>query len=456
MWLIVLICAPLVLSLVDRARDLYCDAAMIRTVALRSEMGQMRSATIRRAGRLEALIEFHAAPGTANGRTDWESLGKEPWLQAQWQSVGEPAPHQLYSAVVSNAGIIVLHTRDDAVGKRLTSEWDDHKIPEAGGDVVRCPPSTLSGDAAAFDVHVPLVAAGRQLGTYHAGLDATWFDREVAAQQRELVMARSWTFGLLVAAIGGAVVGLVLLTRDFAEVRRQLAHEVQERARQLAQIGMGLAHEIRNPLHTLRINLHTLKRSLGRTPLNEQDLNDMVRESDAEIDHVDALVRDFVQYTVPQGGEPVDIDLGREIQATVNLLGEEWRRNEVEVHTQTAQQPVVVHMEPARLRQIALSLLTFAQNSAGPKGVVQIDVQEHNGRAQLTIADSGPALSGTESARLFEPFQGTSHAPAGLGLALVQRFVDEAGGRIDRRRQSAVGGCFFVSLPLANHHSQGT
>ncbi|HUE70921.1 MAG TPA: hypothetical protein VMP01_08525, partial [Pirellulaceae bacterium] len=110
---------------------------MIRTVALRSEMGQLRSATIRRAGRLEALIEFHAAPGSANSRIDWESLGKEPWLQAQWQSVGEPEPHQLYSAVVSNAGIVVLHTRENAVGKRLTSEWDDHKVPEAGGDVVR-------------------------------------------------------------------------------------------------------------------------------------------------------------------------------------------------------------------------------------------------------------------------------------------------------------------------------
>jgi signal transduction histidine kinase len=271
-----------------------------------------------------------------------------------------------------------------------------------------------------------------------------------------LILSRSWIMGLLAAAIGGAVVGLVLLTRDLADMQRRLANEIQERSRQLAQIGMGLAHEIRNPLHTLRINLHTLKRSLSRTPLNENELNDMMRESDAEIDHVDALVRDFVQYTVPQGGERVDIDLAREIQATVNLLGEESRRKEVEVNTKTAERPVVVHMEPARLRQIALNLLTFAQNSAGPRGVVQIDVGEREGRAHLTIADSGPALSGTELARLFEPFQGANHLPAGLGLALVQRFVEEAGGKIDRRRQTAVGGCFCVSLPLANHHSQGT
>ena len=455
MWLIALIGLPLVLASADAARDLYCDMSMIRTVALRSEIGQLRSAAVRRAGRLEALLDFHVAEEEDGpSEFDWDTLGREGWLKNYWNAVAEPEPHQLYSAVVNNAGVVVLHTRPDAVGKQLTSRWDDAKVPEAGGDVVRCD-GTLSNAEPAYDVHVPVVAAGRQVGTFHAGMDAAWFDAHIAGQQRELLGSRSWTTALLAAAVAGAVVGLVLLVRDFASLRRQLAREVQERARQLAQIGSGLAHEIRNPLHTIRINLHTLRRSMGRSPLSEQDMQDMLRESDSEIDQVDSLVRDLVQYTVPQAGEQEDIDLGREVQATVSLLGEELRRKEVEVQIR-AEKPVVVHMEPGRLRQVALSLLTFAQSSAGPKGVVQIDVEERDGRAVLIIADSGPALSGTELARLFDPFQGTSHSRAGLGLALVQRFVEAAGGSIDRRRESATGSCFRVVLPLANHTPQGT
>lgn len=456
MWLFVLICAPLVWSLIDCARDLYCDTVMIRTVALRSEIGQLRSESIRKAGRLEALLEVHSDLAKPNGSFDWESVQEQPWLRAQWPPLSEPAPHQLYSAVVDSSGVIVLHTQGDAVGKLLTSEWDDHKEPEAGSDVVRSEPGSLVGATAAYDVHVPLIAGGQQLGSYHAGLDAGWFDGKVGEQQRELLLTRSWTVALLLAASAGAVIGLVLLASDFADLRRRLAHAVQERARQLAQIGMGLAHEIRNPLHTLRINLHTLRRSFGRAPLDEQQMTDMMNESDAEIDHLDTLVRDFVQYTVPQASATSDVDLGHEIQATINLLGDELRRNEVEVQTRLAAQPVIVHMDPTRLRQLALSLLTFAHNSAGPKGTVQIEIDQCDGLAQLTVADTGPALSGTDLARLFEPFQGAPHSQSGLGLALVQRFVEEAGGSIDRRRQSPVGNCFRVSLPLANHHSQGT
>jgi len=299
------------------------------------------------------------------------------------------------------------------------------------------------------------MAGGRQIGRVHAGLDAAWLHGDVAAQQRDLLWKRSWIVALVVAANLGAVAGLVLLGRNFAELRRKLSQEVRERSSQLAQIGMGLAHEIRNPLHALRINVHTLRRSVGRASLSDQQWTDIMRESDDEINRMDGLVRDFVQYTVPQTGERTDVDLGHEVQATLNLLNEELHRKQIKVHTQLGQQPVMVHFDPSRLRQIALILLTFAQKSAGAKGTIQVDIAQRDGCALLQIADTGPALSDSDQAGLFEPFQGTAHSEAGLGLALIRKFIEEAGGSIERRRQSGMC-CFHVRLPLVARISPGT
>ena len=118
MWLFALICVPLVLSLIDCARDLYCDTTMIRSVALHSEMGQLRSQTIRRAGRLEALLEMNSAEGDAAGEINSLSLHDQPWLHSQWDALSEPISHESYSALVDPQGIVVLHTNPAAVGQR--------------------------------------------------------------------------------------------------------------------------------------------------------------------------------------------------------------------------------------------------------------------------------------------------------------------------------------------------
>jgi signal transduction histidine kinase len=112
-------------------------------------------------------------------------------------------------------------------------------------------------------------------------------------------------------------------------------------------------------------------------------------------------------------------------------------------------------MDPSRLRQIVMHLLTFAQRSAGAKGTIEVTINLDSGFAELVIADSGSVLTDSDQARLFEPYQGTAHSSPGLGLALIRRFVLEAGGSIVRRQGSGLN-CFHLSLPLVKHTSQGT
>ena len=89
------------------------------------------------------------------------------------------------------------------------------------------------------------------------------------------------------------------LARGQGRMWRVLRGQTRQRSRELSQIGSGLAHEIRNPLHALRINLHTLRRSFSsRNPLPEDQLIDTIEESASAIDRLDELMRDLVQYPI--------------------------------------------------------------------------------------------------------------------------------------------------------------
>jgi signal transduction histidine kinase len=210
-----------------------------------------------------------------------------------------------------------------------------------------------------------------------------------------------------------------------------------------------LAHEIRNPLHALRINLHSLRRAFGgQSRLTADDITASIQDSNNAIDGLDQLMRDLLRFTSADGGQRTEVNLSGELQATLNLLSEELNRREISVELKQSDHPLTVAMDPARLKQVLVNLLTFAQNNAGTKG--RIDVSLSNGRqqAELVVIDSGPTLADADRNRIFEPFQATKETGSGLGLALVKTFVEEAGGHARCEPLAPTGNRFSIRLPL--------
>jgi signal transduction histidine kinase len=101
------------------------------------------------------------------------------------------------------------------------------------------------------------------------------------------------------------------------------------------------------------------------------------------------------------------------------------------------------------LRQAVLNLLTFAKHKAGKQGTIEVEVKHNGRRAELAVADSGPALSAEQQTHVFEPFQSPAKTGSGLGLALVQIFAEEAGGQVEYQRRQPTGNRFCLRLPLA-------
>jgi signal transduction histidine kinase len=438
-----------VLLLIEVLRGAVNEVSMVRTQTLDAELQQLQSRALQRAKGLEVLVESHDAAGSP-----WTRNRDESWFTAYW-SDQRPGEHDLYSAVVDEAGQIVAHTESSRVGRRLGSSWYEEKISEVGPDVVSTQRSVLGGDRKAYDVTVPLQVKETPIGEYHEGLDPRWLEARIAGRQRRAATHWLWVIALVGSVDAVAVWALVALARGQSRGWRALRGQTRQRSRELSQIGSGLAHEIRNPLHALRINLHTLLRSFSsRNPLPEDQLIATIVESESAIDRLDQLMRDLVQFTDRSAGKASDVDLAHEVRATLGLLGDTLQHERIEVSSRFPSEPSPIAIDPVRLRQLVLNVLTMAQHRAGKSGKIDVLVDRVNGGVELAVGDSGPTLPDDQRSRIFEPFQAPAETGSGLGLALVQVYVEEAGGRAIWDNGAAAGRC-RLWFPLAPSAPKG-
>jgi signal transduction histidine kinase len=449
-WAYVLVCVPFVLLVIEVLRGTVYETQDVRLEVLRDAIHEVDRHTMQRAKGLEVLMEAHEAGGMP-----LEDLCDEPWLREYWSSIKPSAPQRIYAAVVDEGGKIVLHTDPDRVGERLERGWYERRVPEVGANVVWTQHGALSGERPTYDISATLIAGGRSIGDYHEGVDAQWLESEIRSQQRGTLAQWLAVLAVVGTAEAGAMAALIYLSRRHTRLRRRLSGEHSERARDMAQLGSGLAHEIRNPLHALRINLHTLRRALGgRSQLSEQQIVDTIDDSDSAISRLDGLMRDLLQYSDPSSGQVVEVEVGPEVEAALKLLAEDFRRDNIQVAKNLPDLPTAVAIDPVRLRQLLHNVLTFAQHRAGKNGTIEVCVARSLGGVEITVGDSGPLLAVDKRARIFEPFQAPAETGSGLGLALVQLYAEEAGGQASWDGASAGGRC-RVWLPLATPGDKG-
>jgi signal transduction histidine kinase len=443
-WALALVAVPLVLLIVELLRGAMYETELSSQQTLHREIQTLQGAALQRGEGLKTLIEAHDATALS-----WSEIRNQPWFKDYWSRVELQPGRDAYAAVVDGSGTIVVHTEANRIGKRLSGGWYARKVSQSGPDVVWTDHSAVSGDQAVYDVAMPLATASTSLGEYHQGLDSPWVDAEVDRQGS--AVRRRWLWVLLL--IGGidsaAIASLVYLARGQRYSSQALMASDEKRAKDLAQLGSGLAHEIRNPLHALRINLHTLKRAIGGRQLPEAQMIATVDESNDAIDRLDKLICDFLQFANPSTGEREKVDVIQTVRTTLILLSGNLRRDNIEVRSKLPMGNAIVSMNPVRLKQLLLNVLTFAQHRAEKGGRIEIAVAIEPGTVEITVGDSGPAIVGEQKEHLFEPFQAPVETGSGLGLALVHVFAEEIGGHASWDGNGSNTSRCRVRLPLA-------
>ncbi len=241
--------------------------------------------------------------------------------------------------------------------------------------------------------------------------------------------------------------GYVLTFQDLTEVM-ELEREVrrQERLAALGKMAAGLAHEIRNPLASMRGSVQVLASELDLSPDQSQLMDIVLRESD----RLNRIVSDFLTYARPPRTERALVELSSILSETIALL-----RNSPEltpahhVLEQYPEDPVHYNGDPNQIRQIFWNLARNAIQAMPFGGELRVTLEADPGsEVTITFSDSGKGMSCEQKERLFEPFNSSSGG-TGLGMAIVYQLVRDHNGKILVESEAGKGTQISIKLPAS-------
>jgi two-component system NtrC family sensor kinase len=254
---------------------------------------------------------------------------------------------------------------------------------------------------------------------------------------------RSWLMRAFPFGDGASVVVYKDVTEE-REVTRRLFQA--EKMAALGQLAGGVAHEINNPLGGILAFAQIMSQD-QRTP---EDLESLRLISDAAL-RAKRIVESLLRFSRrPRDDERGEVDLSRVVEDALFLLQPQMRGGSVEVVRRL--EPAKVLGNANQLQQIVVNLVVNAIQAMDGEGrIAVVTGAGGQGRAQLSVADSGPGVPPEIAGRIFEPFFTTKEegTGTGLGLSICYRIAEEHGGSIRLEKAAEGGACFIVSLPAS-------
>ncbi len=229
-------------------------------------------------------------------------------------------------------------------------------------------------------------------------------------------------------------------------VAEQVQRQQQEllRSEQLAAVGQlaaSVAHEVRNPLTSIKMLIGAAIKSPTTQALTADDLNVMYKE----VGRMEQTVQALLDFARPPRAQRQPADLRTVLADAVSLVRARARQQGVQIETHQPDTPVTVSVDRAELNTVLANLLLNALDAQPHDG--RIDVTLRDGAApQLVVEDHGPGIAPAVLPRLFTPFASTKPTGTGLGLSICRRLVHEHGGTITAANRPEGGARFTVTL----------
>ena len=240
----------------------------------------------------------------------------------------------------------------------------------------------------------------------------------------------------------GNTLGAVFLLRDLRSIRSM--QNQLDRARRLAALGKmaaGIAHEIRNPLGTLR--------GFAQYFGSKAD-NDDAREYSAlmigEVDRLNESISSLLQFSRPREPEFAPVDPQTLLDKTVKLLEYDFREKEITLQL-TGNCTQSIEADEDLLLQVLLNLLKNALNASEEGTTIDLSCKDDGDTIRITVTDSGKGMNEAEQSRMFDPFFTTRTAGTGLGLAVSHQIVEQHDGHFAIKSQPGKGTSITVVLP---------
>ena len=240
--------------------------------------------------------------------------------------------------------------------------------------------------------------------------------------------------------------GNILLFKDLTEVRA-LRKEVA-RSQRLASVGRlaaGVAHEIRNPLSSIKGFATYFKERYPDKPDDQQTANIMIQE----VDRLNRVVGQLLEFARPISVKPRRISLQALLKDSIKLIEDRAAEKNISIRTQYAAEVDEAWGDPDRINQILLNLYLNAMDAMKSGGQLKVGLSsDSNGRQFIiTVSDTGCGIAAENLSQIFDPYFTTKSSGTGLGLAIAHTAIEAMGGRIQVESTREIGTTFTVILP---------
>ena len=254
----------------------------------------------------------------------------------------------------------------------------------------------------------------------------------------------------LVRGAKGDVVGVQIISRDITE-RKKMEEELQrsERMKLLAQLAIGVSHEVRNPLGAILASTEALYHDLEE----HAEYSEYLSHIRIQVNRLSVLMKDLLELGKPIGESTFE---NESLQMVCSSGVELWKQSTIfKHHTMKFVKPagfenIIVRADGARLQQVCINLLeNAAQNSPEGSEIILKIFEPEAGSVRIQVIDEGSGIKTEDLDRVFEPFFSTRRQGSGLGLSIVKQIVETHGGAVEIRNNEGGSGCTAeIYLPV--------
>lgn len=234
--------------------------------------------------------------------------------------------------------------------------------------------------------------------------------------------------------------GLMAMKRELW-LKREHHIARSEKLRVMGELASGMAHEIRNPLTTVKGFLQ-ISRTNG---YNIEPWYELIMD---EIDRMSALTGEFLRFSKPHATDFKLFPMQTCIQRVVALTESETARHGHELVCQLTPEPLLIWMDQDKIVQALLNLFKNACEAMPRQGRLTVTLSRKDGMAVTEVRDTGIGITDDELERIFQPFYTSKEDGTGLGLPISRKIVQDHGGTIEVQSEKGVGTTFRILLPL--------
>ncbi len=244
------------------------------------------------------------------------------------------------------------------------------------------------------------------------------------------------------------IIGVMCIIHEVSEtheLQEKLKHE--ERLASLGRLATGIAHEIRNPLSSIKMNLAILGKKLKLRP-DEQAHFEIANEGVANLEKI---VTEFIDYAKPMPLKVGRQNLHKTIEDTLAMVEPQCLEMEITLLKEFAAEMPMVSIDKVKIQQALLNVFLNAVQASKKGGVVEITTSlsgpAHN-RARIEVRDHGDGISEENIQFVFDPFFTTKRQGTGLGLSIVRSIIRSHNGSVEIESGAGVGTTVIMEFPI--------